>query len=73
MAGANVEVDGLVGAGVDAEGGDVVRGGDGLGDGVDAAHASGSLLLSMLPGGLALPVWLLVRGVDVGRWDATAG
>ena len=35
------------------------------------AHAPGSLLLSMLPGGLALPVWLLVRGVDVGRWDAT--
>ena len=31
------------------------------------AYAPGSLLLLMLPGGLCLPIWLLVRGVDVRR------
>jgi hypothetical protein len=35
------------------------------------AHAPASLLLLMLPGGLALPVWLLVKGVDVRKWAAT--
>ena len=34
------------------------------------AYASGSLLLLLLPGGLALTVWLLVRGVDVPKWEA---
>ncbi len=32
------------------------------------AYAPGSLLLLMVPGGLALAVWLLVRGVNVQRW-----
>ena len=36
------------------------------------AYASDSLLLLMLPGGLALAVWLLVRGVDVPKWEAKA-
>jgi len=36
------------------------------------AYASGSLLLLMLPGALALAVWLLVRGVDVPKWEAKA-
>ena len=34
------------------------------------AYASASLLLLMLPGGLALAVWLLVKGVDVPKWEA---
>jgi hypothetical protein len=36
------------------------------------AYASSSLLLLMLPGGLSLTVWLLVRGVDVSKWEAKA-
>jgi Domain of unknown function (DUF4386) len=36
------------------------------------SHAPGILLLSMLPGGLALPAWLLVKGVDVRIWAATS-
>lgn len=36
------------------------------------AYASGSLLLLALPGGLSLTVWLLVRGVDVPKWEAKA-
>lgn len=31
-------------------------------------YAPGSLLLLIAPGGLALAVWLLVRGVNVQRW-----
>jgi hypothetical protein len=33
------------------------------------AYAPASLLLLMLPGGLSLPIWLLVRGVDVRNWE----
>jgi hypothetical protein len=33
------------------------------------AYASGSILLLMLPGALSLTVWLLVRGVDVPKWE----
>lgn len=36
------------------------------------AYASGSLLLLMVPGGLSMTVWLLVRGVDVAGWEARA-
>ena len=36
------------------------------------AYASGSLLLLMLPGGLALALWLLVKGVDVPKWEEEA-
>jgi Domain of unknown function (DUF4386) len=36
------------------------------------AYAPGSLLLLMLPGGLLLPVWVLVRGVDVRKWEVIA-
>src|SRR5512140_1292449 len=36
------------------------------------AYASRSLLLVALPGGLALMVWLLVKGVDVPKWEAKA-
>ncbi len=32
------------------------------------AYAPGNLLRLMVPGGLALAVWLLVRGVNVQRW-----
>ena len=32
------------------------------------AYAPGSLLRLMVSGGLALAVWLLVRGVNVQRW-----
>jgi hypothetical protein len=28
--------------------------------------------LLMLPGGLSLPVWLLVKGVNVRIWEVTA-
>ena len=35
-------------------------------------YASSSLLLLMLPGGLSLTLWLLVRGVDVPKWEAKA-
>ena len=36
------------------------------------AYASGFLLLPMMLGGLALTVWLLVKGVDVPKWEAKA-
>jgi hypothetical protein len=32
-------------------------------------YAPGSLLLLIAPGGLALAVWFLVRGVDVPKWE----
>jgi len=34
------------------------------------SYASASLLLLMLPGGLSLIVWFLVRGVDLPKWEA---
>jgi len=34
------------------------------------AYASGVLLLLMFPGGLIMTVWLLVKGVDVAKWNA---
>jgi hypothetical protein len=37
------------------------------------AYASDSLLFLMLPAGLVLAVWLLVKGVDVPKWEAKAG
>jgi hypothetical protein len=37
------------------------------------AYPSGNLLLLMVPGGLALTGWLLVKGVDVAKWEAKAG
>jgi hypothetical protein len=36
------------------------------------SHAPGSLLLLMLPGGLSLPIWLLVKGIDARTWEAAA-
>lgn len=33
------------------------------------AYSSGRLLLLMLPGGLLLTVWLLVKGVDISKWE----
>jgi hypothetical protein len=36
------------------------------------AYAPGSLLLLMVPGGLSLSVWLLVRGVDLRKWEVRA-
>ena len=36
------------------------------------AYASGSLLLLMVPGGLSLSVWLLVRGIDLREWKVRA-
>lgn len=36
------------------------------------AYAPGSLLRLMVPGGLALAVWLLVGGVNVQRWKELA-
>jgi len=36
------------------------------------AYASDSLLLLILPGGLALALWLLIRGVNVQRWKEQA-
>jgi Domain of unknown function (DUF4386) len=37
------------------------------------AYKSGGLLLLMVPGGLSLAFWLLVKGVDVPKWEAKAG
>jgi hypothetical protein len=34
------------------------------------AYASSNLLLLMAPGGLLLAIWLLVRGVDIPKWEA---
>ena len=34
------------------------------------AYASDVLLMLMFPGGLLLAVWLLVKGVDVSKWNA---
>ncbi len=34
------------------------------------SYPSGGLLLLILPGGLSLGIWLLVRGVDVPKWKA---
>jgi hypothetical protein len=36
------------------------------------AYVSDVFLMLMAPGGLALAVWLLVKGVDVARWEARA-
>jgi len=36
------------------------------------AYASSFLLLPMMLGGLSLTVWLLVKGVDVPKWEARA-
>jgi hypothetical protein len=35
------------------------------------AYASAALLLLLFPGGLLLTAWLLVRGVDVPKWNAS--
>ena len=35
------------------------------------AYPTGWLLLFALPGGLALTLWLLVKGVDVSKWQAS--
>ncbi len=37
------------------------------------AYAHASLLLLMLPGGLSLTAWLLIKGVDVPKWEGKAG
>ena len=34
------------------------------------AYASDVLLMLMFPGGLIMTVWLLVKGVNVQKWDA---
>ena len=33
------------------------------------AYAPGSLLLLMLPGGLSLTAWFLVKGIDLPKWE----
>jgi len=33
------------------------------------SYGSGWLLLLMMPGFLALTVWLLVKGVDLRKWE----
>jgi len=33
-------------------------------------YASGALLLLLFPGGLILTAWLIIRGVDVPKWEA---
>jgi hypothetical protein len=34
------------------------------------AYASDVLLMLMMPGGLIMTVWLLVKGVDLPKWNA---
>ena len=36
------------------------------------AYASGLLLVLMAPAGIAMMLWLLVRGLNVERWEAAA-
>ncbi len=36
-------------------------------------YASDVFLMLMFPGGLVMTVWLLVKGVDVAKWNAKAG
>lgn len=36
------------------------------------AYASDVFLMLMFPGGLAMTIWLLVKGVDVAKWNAKA-
>ena len=33
-------------------------------------YASDVFLMLMFPGGLAMTIWLLVKGVDVAKWNA---
>jgi len=37
------------------------------------SYPSSGLLLLLVPGGLSLTVWLLIRGVDVPKWEEKAG
>jgi hypothetical protein len=37
------------------------------------AYASDVFLMLMFPGGLAMTIWLLVKGVDVAKWKARSG
>ena len=37
------------------------------------AYASDVLLMLMFPGGLAMTIWLLVKGVDIAKWKARSG
>ena len=36
------------------------------------AYTSAYLLLFMMPGGLLFALWLIVRGVNVSKWEAKA-
>ena len=37
------------------------------------AYATDVLLMLMFPGGLAMTIWLLVKGVDIAKWKARSG
>jgi hypothetical protein len=36
------------------------------------AYRSGSLVLLFLPGGMAMTVWFLVKGIDLPKWQEKA-
>jgi len=37
------------------------------------SFSSSAFLIAMFPAGLALTAWMLVKGVDVAKWEARAG
>ncbi|HEX3279703.1 MAG TPA: DUF4386 family protein, partial [Pyrinomonadaceae bacterium] len=37
------------------------------------AYASDLFLMLMIPGGLVMTIWLLVKGVDLAKWNARRG
>jgi uncharacterized protein DUF4386 len=39
---------------------------------LEPAYASDVLLMLMMPGGLIMTGWLLVKGVDLPKWNAVA-
>jgi hypothetical protein len=37
------------------------------------AYSSDLFLIAMFPAGLSLTFWMIIKGVDVAKWEARAG